>query len=173
MACALTTGYTLGCRTAVGGVEWVAFVPYGQKGTVTSSSGTVTAWSLSSGNFFKYEQEKEVCEFTSTETINEQNGTIFYAQELKLAINGLSAALRQELRLLSQNRLIAIVKTRDTNGSNFYWTLGVDYGLQKSAGVSKSGLAMGDRSGYEQTFTAKETNDILAVSSSVVTSLGL
>jgi hypothetical protein len=169
MACALTTGYTLGCRDKVGGIEWVSFTEYGNKGSVTASSGTVTAWTLSAGQFFKYEQDEEVAELTSTETLSRQNGTVFYAQEVKIAINGMTAALRQELRLLAQNRLIAIAKFRDGT----YWVSGLDFGLMKSAGTSKSGLAFGDRQGYEQTFSGNEANDVQAVSSSVITSLGL
>ena len=169
MACSLTVGYSLGCRTSVGGVEWVSFIAFGNKGTVTAASGTVTAWTVGGGQFFKYEQEEEVSEATSNETLSRPNGTIFYAQEVKLAINGLTAALRQELKLLAQNRLIGIVKMRD--GQSFVF--GLDYGLMKSAQASKSGLAFGDRNGYEITFSGSEANDIQLVTTSVVTSLGL
>lgn len=169
MACSLTSGYSLGCRTSVGGLEWVAFTAFANKGTVTAASGTITAWTLASGQFFKYEQEEEVGEATSTETLSRPNGTIFYAEEVKMAINGLTPALTQELRLLAQNRLIGIAKFRD--GQSF--AFGLDYGLMKSAQASKSGLAFGDRNGYEMTFSGNEANDIKLVSTSVITALGL
>lgn len=169
MACALTVGYSLGCRNSVGGVEWVSFLAYENKGTVTAASGTVTAWTVGGGQFFKYQQEEEVSEATSTETLSRPNGTIFYAEEVKLAINGLTAPLRQELKLLAQNRLIAIVKMRDGQS----WAFGLDYGLMKSAQASKSGLAFGDRNGYEITFSGNEANDIQLVTTSTITSLGL
>lgn len=169
MACSLTSGYSLGCRTGVGGIEWLAAIEYENKGTVTAASGTISAWTVGGGQFFKYEQEEEVAEATSTETLSRPNGTIFYAEEVKAVINGLTPALRQELRLLAQNRLIFIAKFRDGQS----WAFGLDYGLMKSAQVSKSGLAFGDRTGYEMTFSGNEANDIQLVSTSVITSLGL
>lgn len=169
MACSLTQGYSLGCREYVGGLEWVAFAEFANKGTLTESSGTVIALSLTSGQFYKYQQEQEVAQFTETETINDQNGTIFYQQELSIGVNGLTAALRNELKLLAQNRLLAIVK--DRNGD--YWLLGNDYSIRASAGTAGSGTAMGDRSGYTKTFTAMNKNPMLKVSSSVITFLGL
>lgn len=167
--CALTQGYSLGCREAVGGIEWVAFAPFANKGTLTESSGTVISLSLTSGQFFKYEQEQEVAQFTETETINDQNGTIYYQQELSIATNGLTAAMRNELKLLAANRLLAIVK--DRNGD--YWLLGNDYSIRASAGTASSGTAMADRSGYTKTFIAMNKNPMLKVSASVISFLGL
>lgn len=168
--CALTQGYTLGCRTSVGGLEWVAFAEFDALGTLTDSSGTVISLSLTGGKlFYKYQQEQEVAQFTETETINDQNGTIFYNQELSIGINGLTAALRNELKLLAQNRLLAIAK--DRNGD--YWLLGADYSIRASAGTAGSGTAMGDRSGYTKNFIAMNKNPMLKVSSSVISFLGL
>jgi hypothetical protein len=96
-----------------------------------------------------------------------ENGTIFYQQDLQIVLNKMTAALRNELRLLGQNRLMAIVT--DRNGT--YWLLGSRNGLELSAGTSQTGTAMGDRNGYDVTFTALEEIPMLSVSSGIVAAL--
>jgi hypothetical protein len=96
-----------------------------------------------------------------------ENGTIFYQQDLQIILNKMTAALRNELRLLGRNRLIAIVTDRNGN----YWMLGSNNGLELSAGTSQSGTAFGDRNGYDVTFTAMEEQPMFSVQASIIAAL--
>lgn len=169
MSCALTGGYTLPCRDSIGGIEWIAFAVFSSSDTLTVASGVVTAHSLASGQYYKFEQAEEVASFTETETISNANGSVFYSQETTMIVNKLNVTQRNELRLHAQNRMRIIFK--DRNGA--YWMSGANVGSFKSNGVSQTGTAFGDRSGFEQTYTALETLPIYEVQSSVITSLGL
>jgi len=75
--------------------------------------------------------------------------------------------VRNELRLLGLNRLMAIVT--DRNGK--YWLLGRSNGLDVSGGTSQTGTAFGDRNGYEMTFTGMEELPCSEVSSTIIATL--
>jgi hypothetical protein len=96
-----------------------------------------------------------------------ENGTIFYQQDLQIVLNKMTAALRNELRLLGQNRLMAIVLDRN----NVYWLLGSLNGLELSAGTGQSGTAFGDRNGFDVTFTGMEEQPMREVQSSIIAAL--
>ena len=168
MACALTQNYVLDCRDSLGGLKSVLFIEAGNVTSTTEALGVVTAISLAVGKFFyKYDLIKETSSFTETITASVQNGTIFYAQELTVILNKLQANTRNEILLLAQNSLVAIAE--DRNGK--YWMLGKLGGLDLTAGTSASGVATGDRSGYELTFSGQEKALAPEVSSAIIAAL--
>lgn len=168
MACALTTGFTLPCRDAVGGVKNIYLIELENIDSYTDSSGTLTAITKVSGKVFrKYVMENDVANFNETFTTNRQNGTVYYAQVLQMVINKLRAAVRNEIKLLAQNRLVAVVETID--GSN--WLLGKERGLMLSTGTAASGTAMADRSGYSIDLSADEKEPMYEVASGVISGL--
>ena len=168
MSCALTSGYALGCRNNVGGISEIRLASWNVTGSVaTNASGTVTGFTgYASGGtaFYKYELPKGVGQFTETTNASIENGTIFYQQEMTLVINRLTQAVRNELRLASNGRLLAIVT--DRNGK--YWLLGETNGIEVTGGTAQSGTAMGDRGGYELTFTAMEAQPCREVLSTII-----
>lgn len=168
MACALTTGFTLDCRDAVGGLKTVYFIEIGNVDTYTESSGTITAITKVSGKVFrKYELVNDTASFTETVTGSRANGTIFYAQTLQVVLNKLRVAVRNEVKLLAQNRLVAVVETME--GSAFL--LGKANGLTLDGGTSASGTAFGDRNGYQLDFSGNEVEPMYAVSTGILTGL--
>jgi hypothetical protein len=62
---------------------------------------------------------------------------------------------------------MAIVTDRNGN----YWLLGSRNGLELTTGTSQTGTAMGDRNGYDVTFTGMEEIPMLSVSGSIVAAL--
>ena len=168
MPCALTTGYKLGCRDNVGGITEVRLIAFNSvTGTISvNGSGVVTGTFPASG-FYKYEVPKGAGQFTETVNASTENGTIFYQQELVFPINRMTQDVRNELRLLGLNRLMAIVT--DRNGK--YWLLGRSNGLDVTGGTAQTGTAMGDRNGYEMTFTGMEELPCSEVSSSIISAL--
>jgi hypothetical protein len=168
MSCALTQGYTLGCRNSVGGIKEVRFIEFSNVTGVAITSGNVVSGITTAGlKFYKYELTKQTSQFTETVNPSTENGTIFYQQDLQIILNKMNANLRNELRLLGQNRLMAIV----TDRNDTYWLLGSSNGLELSAGTSQTGTAMGDRNGYDVTFTALEEVPILTVDSAIIDAL--
>jgi hypothetical protein len=168
MACALTQGYTLDCRDSLGGVVEVYLTEAANVSATTEASGVITALTKASGKrFWKYEQVKDTSMMNQTITANVQNGTVFYAQELQIVLNKLQTATRNEILLLAQNSLVAVVK--DSNGT--YWYLGKTRGLDVTAGTAGTGTAQGDRSGFTLTFTGAEPALAPSVNSTVYNAL--
>lgn len=168
MACALTQGYTLDCRDSLGGITEVYFIESGNVSSITEASGVVTAIVKGTGKVFrKYELVPGTSALTENITASVQNGTVFYAQELSIVLNKLQANTRNEILLLAQNNLKAVVG--DNNGK--YWYLGKVHSLQLTGGSGATGTAQGDRSGYTLTFTGSEGALAPEVSSGIIAGL--
>ena len=168
MPCALTSGYTLDCKDSSGGIVEVYFIEKGNVTAINEASGVVTGLTKASGKrFWKYELPKETGSLTETLTGNVQNGTVFYASEMKVVVNKLLVAVRNEIRLLAQNTLIAVAK--DNNGK--YWLVGRQNGIDLTTGTLGTGTAFGDRSGFDLTFGGSEPEPMLEVNSTVANAL--
>ena len=168
MPCALTTGYKLGCRDNVGGITEVRLIAFNSvTGTIVVDGSGVVTGSFPASGFYKYEVPKGAGQFTETVNASTENGTIFYQQELVFPVNRMDQNVRNEIRLLGLNRLMAIVT--DRNGK--YWLLGRYNGIDITGGTAQTGTAMGDRNGYEMTFTGMEELPCSEVSSSIISAL--
>jgi hypothetical protein len=168
MPCALTSGYTLDCKDNSGGILEVYFIERGNVTAINEASGVVTGLTKASGKrFWKYELPKETGSLTENMTGNIQNGTVFYASELKIVVNKLSVAIRNEIKLLAQATMIAVAK--DNNGK--YWLIGRNSGIDLTTGTLGTGTAFGDRSGFDLTFSGSEPEPMLEVNSSVAAAL--
>ena len=168
MSCGLTTGYTLGCRDAAGGIKEVRIAVLNATGTVaTNGSGTVTGFTGYGTSFYEYDLTKATSQMTETANVSLENGTVFYQQDVQFIINKLQVAVRNELRLLARNRVLAIV--RDQNDR--YWLLGAANGCDMSAGTAQTGTAFGDRSGYDITLTGMETEPMYLVSGTLLSGI--
>ena len=168
MACALTQGYTLDCRDSLGGITEVYFIEKGNVTSTTQASGVITAVVKGSGKVFrKYELVPGTSSLTENINASVQNGTVFYAQELSIILNKLQANTRNEILLLAQNTLVAVVK--DNNDK--YWYLGKVHGINITGGSGATGTAQGDRSGYTLTFSGSEGELAPEVSSGIIAGL--
>jgi len=151
MACALTQGYSLSCRDSAGGIKAVYLIEFENVSGVTESAGTVSAiGKANNARFWKYNLQRATGSWNEAYTDSAENGTSFHVQTLTIVLNKMQAATSNEIKLLAQNRLIAVVQDRNDK----YWLLGEENGLQRSGGQAASGTAMGDRNGYDLTFTS-------------------
>lgn len=167
MPCALTSNYVLDCRDSRGGISEIHFAEK-RNIYVEDANGVVTViWKLTP--FRKYELPDEVGSLTETKTTNTQNGTVFYQTEIKLVVNKLAVAVRNEVKLLAQNTLYAIVK--DNNGR--YWFLGRYNGVDLTSGTLGTGTAYGDRSGFDLTFTATEASPMFGLSDALAPTINV
>ena len=156
MACDITSGFQLGCRDNAGGIRKVYIlgdtgneitgITYaGTNGEIDSLSGT--------GTFYPFELVKQTSSFTETITADDAAGTVFYQQDLVLVFHKIEQEKRNQIKLLAQSPSLKVV-VEDNNGLQFL--LGEFNGLSLSAGTAATGVAFGERNGYEITLTGFE-----------------
>lgn len=163
MSCALTTGFTLDCKDAIGGIKSVRFASLAdwEAQTPVYASGVVTVTPVGNA-FWKYEQLKETSSLTETINSNVQNGTVYYTPEVVVVLSKLDTTKRNQIQLLAQNRLVAIIETNDETPS--YFVVGCTTGLEVTAGTSASGTAYADLQGYNITFSGMEAAPMFNIS---------
>lgn len=175
MGCALTQGYNLDCREGIGGTKEAYIIETDNILSITETSGVVTAITKKTGKrFWKYQLVRETSNATETITGNEQNGTLFYAQQVQLIINRRQASVRNEIMLLAKNRLTIVIVENQVDSTTTYnraWLYGRVNGLLLNSGTSDSGTAWGDRNGYTLPFAGNEVELAPEVSNSVISTL--
>lgn len=151
MACNVSNGRVLPCKSAVGGLKSVYFGPYSDTTAgLSPSSGTITLNDTVS--FYKYEIKGNSSLETAINSSRE-NGTTFYESTLNLTLTFLDVATQEQIKLLAHGRPQIVVE--DYNGNHFL--VGKDNGCEVTGGTVVTGAAMGDLSGFTITFTAQET----------------
>jgi hypothetical protein len=174
MSCSinLTQGFALDCKDSVGGIKSISLISWVADG-FTTASGEVTAiaatGTVTSGSTYTYELPKGVGSMTITTNISAENGTVFNQTDVVGRLRKISTAKRNELKLLSQSRVFAIV--RDNNDG--YYLVGKEYGCDLTALTGETGTAMGDLNGYNFTLSAIEAEAPYKLQSSIVTDLGI
>ena len=170
--CALNSGFDLDCRDAVGGVKSVRLASFDDYVAIdaTVASGAITAWGSpstpGSEPFYKYDQLKETSSMTETINGSSQNGTVYYTPEVIIVLSKLDVNKRNEILVLAQQRLVAIVETNDGN----YWVVGYENGLELNTGTSATGTAFADLSGYNFTLSGMEKEPMLSITEVLTTS---
>jgi hypothetical protein len=151
MACNVSNGRVLPCKSSVGGLKNIFFAPYS---TVTAalvpSSGSITLDNTE--DFYKYEIKGNSSLETSINSSRE-NGTTFYETTLNATFTFLDVATQEQIKLLSHGRPQIVVE--DYNGN--YLLVGKDHGAEVTGGTIVTGAAMGDLSGFTLVLTAQET----------------
>jgi hypothetical protein len=163
MACALTTGRSLPCKSAVGGLKTVYFADYGTLGTATIASGEITALS-GTPTWYQFDI-KGNSSLETTVNSSRENGTTFYTQTLNLTLTFLDKGTQEEIKLLAAAR--PHIAIEDYNGN--FFLVGLEHGAEVTGGTIVSGAAMADLSGFTLTFEAMETAPAYFVTSTVVT----
>ena len=164
MACALTTGFSLGCKEVLGGIKSIRFATLDNWETLVPAyaTGAVTI-GTPSAVFYKYELDKEESSFNDDPTPGSNRGTLYYTPAVTFILSQLDVAKRNEMQLLAKNRVVAIIETRESTPS--YWVIGETNGLNLSAGVAGSGVAAADLNGYTMTFTGMEPDPCFSIAS--------
>jgi len=151
MACALTTGRTVPCKSAFGGIKTVLFADYGDLTAVTIDAATKEATVTGSPTWYEYDV-KGNSSLETTVTSSRENGTTFYTQTLALTLTYLDAKTQAELQLLAVARPYIVVV--DYYGNNFL--CGFENGMECTGGTVVTGAAAGDLSGFTLTFEGME-----------------
>ena len=151
MACALTTGRTVPCKSAFGGIKTVLFADYGDLTAVTIDAATKEATVTGTPTWYEYDV-KGNSSLETTVTSSRENGTTFYTQTLALTLTYLDAKTQAELQLLAVARPYIVVV--DYYGNNFL--CGFENGMECTGGTVVTGAAAGDLSGFTLTFAGME-----------------
>jgi hypothetical protein len=168
MSCALTQGFVLDCRDSKGGIKEFHIIELSNLSGVTVAAGILTALTKATGKrFWKYSQVKQTSETDEAITANEENGSLFIKQTVKITLNKMQATVRNEIMLLAKNQLVIIAV--DQNG--LAWVYGLTNGLLMGNSQIKSGKALGDRNGYELVFEGFEPEAAYSVDPTVVAAL--
>jgi len=167
MACLLTTGRKVPCKSAVGGLKAVYFH---DKIDVSQLVPTITAGEIVSftpsepADWYKFDL-KGTSSLDTALTSSRENGTTFYESTLQIELTYLDVATQEEIKLLAH--AMPNVAVEDYNGNFFF--LGLYHGCEVTAGNIVTGSAMGDKSGYSLTFIAQETAPPYFISSGLIT----
>lgn len=165
-SCALTTGFDLDCRDSIGGVKSVRLASLEDYTAMvaTLAAGAITGWASAALDFYKYDQLKETSSLTESINGSSQNGTVYFTPEVTLVLSKLDVTKRNEIKVLAQQRLVAIVEGNDSS----YWVVGYQNGLELNAGTSATGTAFGDLSGYSLTLSGMEADTMLSIAQAEV-----
>jgi hypothetical protein len=151
MACALTKGRSLPCKTGFGGVKKIYFADYGTLGTVTiDADGTISAFAGSPA-WFEYDV-KGNSSLESTVNSSRENGTTFFSQTINITLAFLDNATQQELQLICVSRPHVVVE--DYLGKQYL--CGIENGCEVTGGTVVTGAAAGDLYGFTLVLEGQE-----------------
>ncbi len=160
MACELSTGRKLGCKSQIGGLKTVYFISYADISAIALDASTeeVESFTAAASTIFQFDL-KGANSLESTITSSDENGTTFMESTLNITLQKQDAATLKEIKLLAYNRPKVFVE--DRNGNLFM--LGRENGCSLASGTIVTGDAMGDLSGYTLSFVAQEALGSLSV----------
>jgi hypothetical protein len=151
MACLLTTGRKVPCKSAFGGIKTVYFADYGSLTAIAIDATTKEATTTGSATWYEYDV-KGNSSLETTVTSSRENGTTFYTQSLNLTLTFLDAQTQDELQTLAVARPYIVVE--DYYGNSFL--CGYENGMECTGGTVVTGAAAGDLSGFTLTFEGME-----------------
>tara|TARA_R110001632_G_C11126382_1_gene394342 strand:- start:74 stop:604 length:531 start_codon:yes stop_codon:yes gene_type:complete len=164
MACLLTSGRSLGCKSKVGGLKAIYFADYGTLGAATIVEGEITVLDDVSAEWFKFDI-KGASNLETSITSSRENGTTFYTQNLNITLPVLDKKTQEEIKILAVSR--PHIAVEDYNGN--FFLIGLDNGAELTGGTIVSGAAMGDLSGFTLVFEGQEKAPAYFVLSTVIT----
>lgn len=166
MSCAIQGDFLIDCLDNVGGNKTVYLASFNDINSVDESSGLVTDIVMKPGKrFYKIQVPQGVAEGKDTPTVNQANGASYFEHELSFPINKRDASARNFVLSLVRGRVVAV--TEELNGE--YKMYGKEFGLYADQGSSgTSGVAAGDRNGYNLVLKGLSFTPVLQVQADLV-----
>ena len=153
MACNVTAGRLLPCKSAFGGVKSVYFADFPVEATFDATEATkneVTGFT-DSPIWYQYEVKGNSSLETAI-TSSRENGTTFYTQTLNLTLTFLDNLTKNQVQLIAAGRPVVVVE--DYYGHLFL--CGYENGMELTGGTIVTGTAPGDLSGFTMTLEGME-----------------
>ena len=151
MACLLTTGRKLPCKSAFGGIKAAYFADFGSLTAISVDATTREATVTGSPTWFEFDV-KGNSSLETTVTSSRENGTTFYTQTLNLTLTFLDALTQAELQRIAVARPYIVVSDYYNNE----FLCGFENGMECTSGTIVTGAAAGDLSGFTMTFEGME-----------------
>lgn len=168
MACVLSTGFTLDCRRSLGGVKEVYIAALSDISAATVSAGVVSAMTMSaSKKFYKYELRKNTSEGKADNAGDVANGSGYIMQSVQIQLDKFETAKNNEIRVLAQVPIVAIVG--DKNGTFFVY--GLNNGLDLTTGAAGTGKEANSLNGYNLTLTGEELDYPPSISQAIINTI--
>ena len=160
MACAITKGRGVGCKTAFAGIKNIYIIDYSAVvAALGDTAGTVTLPTDDTAEFFKFEVKGGQTSLETSVTSSRENGTTFYESTLNITFQLLDVATQEEIKLLNRGRAQYVVELYPNGaGVTKYLLVGKDNGAEITGGTIVSGAAAGDLQGFTLTAVATEVN---------------
>jgi hypothetical protein len=170
MSCLLTSGWSKGCKDNAGGLKTILLANKSEVSSFTSATGSVSAITMGATTsvWYEFEPNKMSSNWVENVQANIQNGVIGYEQVLTMIFAKNEAAKRNQVHLLGQGEVYAIVIDYNNN----YFLLGEFNGLELTGGNSSSGTALTDLNGWQLTLSGMEPEPAKQVLSTALTDNG-
>lgn len=158
MACAITKGRGVGCKTAFAGIKNIYILDYSAVvAALSDSTGTITLPTDNSAEFFKFEVKGGQSSLETVVNSSRENGTTFYESTLNVTFQVLDVATQEEIKLLNRGRAHYVIELYPNGaGVTKYLLLGRDNGAEITGGTIVTGAAAGDLQGFTLTAVATE-----------------
>lgn len=158
MACAITKGRGVGCKTAFAGIKNIYILDYSSTvAALSDSSGTITLPTDGSAEFFKFEVKGGQSSLETVVNSSRENGTTFYESTLNITFQILDVETQEEIKLLNRGRAHYVVEMYPNGaGVTKYLLVGKDNGAEITGGTIVTGAAAGDLQGFTLTAVATE-----------------
>src|SRR3972149_11944045 len=143
MSCIFTTGYSLGCKDNLGGVQEFYIGNFSADTSFLVGADNIITGGTSVPTFYTFEQRAEVGSFDQKGNHSIENGTNFWTQTATLTLYKNQASIRDLLFVLAQTQLQVIVL--DQNGK--YFMIGEQNGADLTASSTGAGKSYGDLNG--------------------------
>lgn len=169
MACCTGLGgIERGCDKGIGGIRTAWIACWSEVNSVTVSGDEITAIAPATPTVWhEYQFRKQTGSVTTTPTVSDENGTVFYESAIVLQFSVMETAKRVEIAALGASDLAVIIE--DNNGR--YWYFGKDDYVTLTDGSYETGTAFGDFNGYNLTLTDFSKEPPFEVAETVMNSI--
>lgn len=147
----MITDYPVSCRDSIAGLKMVYMISFNDILSITEKGGLISEIKLKSGvDIARFNVPKSTSSYTITPN-RDPSGLIWFDESLNLVMNKIKPSSSELLQNILRSTLLCIAE--DKNGEAVL--LGRDIGMIYSGGNVGSGMASGDRNGYEFSLTSK------------------
>lgn len=158
MSCSVSSAYSLGCKSGVGGIRSLYIFSDAITGITYSGSGDTQEVDIisGSGTLVEFELYRGGSNFSEAMAADPANGTVVYTQTITALFRDFTPQLRNQFSLLAKSGTVqAVVRTNRDE----YILFGADFNGGDATAINlASGTAYTDRQGYDVTIVALQQN---------------
>jgi hypothetical protein len=152
MSCDLGNGRLEPCKDALGGLDAVYFINFGDLTTVAyDGTNTDVIDTADVTSLYKFEL-KGTNSFEQVVNSSRENGTTFVEQTLSIQLKKKDATTLKIVKLLAYGRPHVVVRNRN----NQFFLAGLNRGMELTTANLSEGVAMGDFNGSTLTLVGME-----------------